>query len=155
MKSSPAEIERILAELEGTPGRLTDLTSGMRDDVLHNAPDNKSWSAAEILAHLRACADNWTYSIYAALAENTPELTDINERKWARVTGYARLPFERSLQAFALQREELLYVLKTLMAEGWERPVIISGRRHTVFSQARRLAKHEAKHCIQMESVMQ
>ena len=154
VKSSRAEIARILEALETTPRRLEELSAGKSDAALHKAADPKGWSAAENLAHLRACADVWTHSMYAMLAEKNPRLADINERKWAKVTGYAELPFERALKTFALQREELLNVLRALTAEDWERAAMIAGRRHTVFTQARRMAKHEARHLEQVASTL-
>ena len=154
MKSSPAEIRRALLQLEQTAPRLADATSGRTDDALHAAPGSETWSAAGILAHLRACADLWTHSVYAMLAKASPELPDIDERKWARVTKYADLPFAVSLQAFTLQRNVLLSVLGALPPEGWERDAIILGRRHTVFTQARRMAKHEAEHCEQVKALL-
>lgn len=85
---------------------------------------------------------------------DTPALPDINERKWAKVAGYAALPFSRSLEAFSLQRETLLLVLTSLPPQSWGRPALILGRRHTVFTQARRMAKHEAEHCDQMNALL-
>ena len=88
------------------------------------------------------------------LAENEPILPDINERKWARVTGCASVPFTASLQAFLLQRENLLRVLRPLPFESWERSGIIFECKHTVFTQTRRLAKHETEHVEQIESLL-
>jgi uncharacterized damage-inducible protein DinB len=154
MRSTPVEIRQALTRLEQTPLRRAAAASGLSEEALKTAPGEKSWSAAEILAHLRACADVWTYSIYAMLAEDTPTLADINERKWAKVTGYAALPFSRSLEAFSLQREALLQALNSLPPDSWGRPALILGRRHTVFTQARRMAKHEAEHCDQVEALL-
>ena len=88
------------------------------------------------------------------LAEKEPVLPDINERKWAKVTGYAEVPFAESFQAYVLQRENLLRVLKALPFEDWERSAVIFGRKHTVFTQARRMAKHEAEHAKQIEFLL-
>ena len=85
------------------------------------------------------------------LAEEEPVLPDINERKWTKVTRYSELPFTDSLEAFTMQRKSLLLVLKDLPFESWEKSAKILGRRHTVFTQARRLAKHEVEHCEQIE----
>src|SRR5215216_2050961 len=124
------------------------------DDVsLPPKAGDKSWSANDILAHLRSCTDLWTHSIYAMLAEDEPEFSDVNERKWAKVTHYSELPFEESLQAFSLQRKNLLRVLQALPFEAWERSAIIFGRKHTVFMQARRMAKHETEHIQQLETL--
>jgi hypothetical protein len=88
------------------------------------------------------------------LAENEPEFSDINEWKWAKVTRYAEVPFAESFQAFSLQRANLLRVLKGLPFEAWERSAIIFGRKHTVFTQTRRMAKHEGEHCEQIETLL-
>jgi hypothetical protein len=94
------------------------------------------------------------HSIYAMLAENEPSFSDINERNWARVTRYAELSFHQSLQAFSLQRENLVNVLNAIPFESWERSAIIFERRHTVFTQTRRMAKHEAEHLEQIDAVL-
>ncbi len=77
--------------------------------------------------------------------------SDINERKWAKVTRYAELPFAQSFQAYSMQRENLLRVLKALQFESWERSAVIFERKHTVFTQVRRMAKHETEHIKQIQ----
>ena len=154
MRATPVEIEKYLKILEETPRRILVLTRDMDTGSLQAKSDKNSWSVNDILAHLRSCADVWTHSIYAMLAEKEPVLPDINERKWAKATGYADVSFPESLQAFSLQRENLLRVLKALPVEAWERSAIIFERKHTVFTQTRRLAKHEMKHVEQIESLL-
>lgn len=155
MKAAPAEIEKYLTTLGETPRLIAKATKDFDDRLLQAKADKKSWSANDILAHLRSCADLWIHSIYAMLTENEPVLPDINERKWAKVTGYANLPFTESLQAFSLQRENFLRILKALPFEAWEKSAIIFERKHTVFTQVRRLAKHEGEHCEQIEHLLQ
>src|SRR6266545_136866 len=154
MKATPTEIEKFVQILSETPLRISQAAKGLDEARLQFKADKKSWSANDILAHLRSSADLWTHSIYAMLAENEPVFSDINERKWAKVTRYSELPFAESFQAFSLQRENLLRVLKDLPFESWERSAIIFGRKHTVFTQARRLAKHESEHIEQIESLL-
>lgn len=154
MKATGAEIEKYLATISETPGRIAQLAARCDEAQLHFKADTKTWSASDILAHLRACADLWIHSIYAMLAEHEPVFPDIDERKWAKVTRYAELPFHESLQAFSLQRETLLRVLHGLSNQSWERPASILGRRHTVFTQTRRLAKHEMEHIGQLKSAL-
>lgn len=154
MRATASEIEKYLRLLEETTHRIAAASKGIDDMRLQFKHDKKSWSANDILAHLRSCSDLWTHSIYGMLAEHEPAFSDINERKWANVTRYAELPFVESFQAFSLQRENLLRVLKALPFESWERSAIIFGRRHTVFTQARRMAKHENEHCEQIESLL-
>ncbi len=155
MKATPVEIEKYLKLLEENLRAIAAATKGIAAARLNDNPDKNSWSVNDILAHLRSCADVWTHSIYAMLAEKEPILPDINERKWAKVTGYAEVPFAESFQAYVLQRENLLRVLKMLPFESWEKPALIFGRKHTVFTQARRMAKHETEHVGQIESLLQ
>jgi len=154
MKANPSEIEKHLKLLEEIPRRIKSVTHELDDAHLQFKTDKKSWSVNDILAHLRSCSDLWTHSIYAMLAEHEPVFSDIDERKWAKVTRYAELPFAESFQAFSFQRENLLRVLKSLPFESWEKSAIIFERKHTVFTQARRMAKHENEHCEQIESLL-
>ena len=155
MKVTSAEIEMFMQILSETPLRISQASKGLDEANLQFKADRKSWSAKDILAHLRSCADLWTHSIYAMLAENEPVFSDIDERNWAKVTRYAELPFAESFQAFSLQRENLLRVLKNLRFESWERSAIIFERKHTVFTQTRRMAKHEQEHCEQIAALLQ
>jgi DinB superfamily len=155
MKATPSEVEKYLKIISETPLKMEQAIKGLDEACLQFKSEDKSWSVNDILAHLRSCTDIWTYSIYAMLAESEPEFSDINERKWAKVTRYAELSFGESFQAFSLQRENLLRVLKALPFESWERSAIIFGRKHTVFTQTRRLAKHEAEHVEQIENLLQ
>ena len=154
MKATQKEIDKALALLTETPIRIADAIEGIDKSILQTKRDRQSWSINDILAHLRSCADLWAHSIYAMLAENEPMFSDINERKWAKVTRYAEIPFHDSFQVFSLQRESLLHVLKALSFEAWERSAIIFERKHTVFTQTRRMAKHEQEHCQQIMSLL-
>jgi hypothetical protein len=154
MKSTPAEIGHILAALEQTPHTLERIAAECSEAQLASAPGQGGWSAQEVLAHLRACADLWTQSIYAMLAEKDPVLADINERKYALAARYAEVPFMPALTEFRSQRANLLRVLTALKPEEWERGAVILGRSHTVFTQARRLAKHEGEHAGQLDALL-
>jgi hypothetical protein len=154
MKATPKDIEKFMQQLEEMPESIYACAAGLDDARLHGSPAARTWSAAEILAHIRACADLWTFSIYAMLAEKEPVLADINERKWTKITRYAALPFHFSLQAYTLQRSHLLQILHDLPFESWERSATILRRRHTVFTQARRLAIHETEHLEQLKTLL-
>lgn len=71
LEATPDEIARQLALLNGTVGRLNAYTKGSSNSQLATPPDGKSWSVVQILAHLRSCADLWTYSIYAMLVDKS------------------------------------------------------------------------------------
>ena len=148
------EIEEVLALLEATPARIAQSTAGLDEDRLRQRPAKDEWSAVHILSHLRACDAVWTYSIHAMLALDDPTLAHIHPRAWARKLCYEDGSFANSLTALTVQRADLLRVLRKLLPEDWARGAKIDGRRHTVFSQARRLALHETQHCDQIAGVV-
>jgi hypothetical protein len=155
LKFTEQELQECLALLEETIARIAALTGGLTDAQLATPPGKKEWSVVEILAHVRGCNDVWTHSIYAMLSEYNPILADIDERRWAKATRYATLGFQQSFAAFSLSHAELLRVLHDLPEAAWERTCDIGGRKHSVFSQVRRMALHEQKHWAQIEATLQ
>lgn len=153
MKMTQAEIEDVLHLLAKTPERITAVIQTLAPAQLHARPDSNAWSINEILAHLRACADVWGKDIDAMLAEDSPTLRHISPRTYLHKTNYLTLEFAASFQMFTEQRRTLLVKLHSLSQPQWARSAEIKGRRHTVFSQARRLALHEAGHYEQIESL--
>ncbi len=153
LKPTPQEIARFTQVLAQTPVRIQAVTAGLDEANLRQALAARQWSVADVLAHLRACAELWSYSIYAMLAEDEPVLALIDERRWARAARWSEAPFHLALQAFNLQRSELLAVLAALSPAGWERRATIAGRGHSVNSQVRRMALHEEEHSAQIEAL--
>jgi len=153
MKATMAEIEEALQRLTETPGRIATATEAMTAGQLQHRPDAKTWSANDILAHLRACADVWGETIESMLQEDEPTLRHISPRTYMRKTDYPQLLFEESFQAFVKQRDDLLQTLIGLEFADWSRGALIKDRRHTVFTQARRMALHEATHNEQLEAL--
>jgi hypothetical protein len=154
LKPSPKEIDLHVTQLADTAPQLQSIVTGLSGDDLRWSTSKKDWSVVEILAHVRACADVWTYSIYAMLTENQPSLSLIDERRWAKTLGYADLSFEMSFKAFVMQREHLLRVLGGTYADAWERTANIEGRNHSVFSQTRQMALHEVEHMQQFQEMV-
>jgi uncharacterized damage-inducible protein DinB len=154
VKATSAEIEKYLAIISQMPHQIAQAVQDVDEARLQCKADRKSWSVNDILAHLRSCADLWTHSMYAMLAASEPVFSDVDERKWAKVTRYAELPFHDSLRAYSLQRENLVRVLRALRFESWECSAILFERKHTVFTQTRRLAKHEQEHVKQIEALL-
>jgi len=148
-------IEQVLTLLKETPPQLAALTSGLAPVHLQTAPAHNEWSANDVLAHLRACADVWGSSIAAILAnEGTPTLRAVNPRTWIKRTDYCELAFGPSLHAYATQRAALLSELDSLPPEGWSRTARVIGAgaalERTVQDYAQRLARHEQPHIQQI-----
>lgn len=158
MIANPADIETFLQILTATPQRLASASAGLENERLYFKPDKKAWSANDILAHLRACADVWGKSMAAMLTQDHPTLRYISPRTWIRKTDYPKLEFRASLLAFTRQRNDLLKSLQPLTIAEWSRAASFTettlGRQETVFSYARRMALHEIGHCEQIEALL-
>ena len=68
MSDRPLSIEQVLTMLAAAPPRLAALTADLAPAQLQTRPAAEEWSAPEVLAHLRACADVWGDCIRAMLA---------------------------------------------------------------------------------------
>jgi hypothetical protein len=147
-------IEQVLSLLAETPPRLEALSADVAPAQLQAAPNDDEWSANDVLAHLRACADVWGGCIAAIIAEERPTLRAVNPRTWITQTNYRELEFRHSSRAFAAQRAELLAVLESLPPEDWLRMATVTATgkalERTVLFYARWLAEHERPHVKQV-----
>ncbi len=150
--------EQVLTALAGTPPRIAALTAGLGPPQWRTPPPDGGWSAIEMLAHLRACADVWGDCIAAMLAHDRPTLRAVDPRTWIKRTDYLDQAGEPSLHAFATQRTALLAVLEPLAPEGWARAAIVTGAGkpldRTVLFYARWMATHEQPHLKQLDRVV-
>jgi hypothetical protein len=145
------DIEGYITTLSETPRRLAGSAAGLGDDQLYKALAPGEWSPSRLLAHLRAAAEVWGESIAEMLGQPSPDIPYIHPNQRMKAGGYAGLDYQASLLAYTRQRQALLEILRNLQPGDWSRPATIRGRRHTVFSQTRRMALHEADHWAQIE----
>jgi hypothetical protein len=96
--------EQVLNLLAATPTRIAALTAGLAPAQLQTPLNHDQWSANDVLAHLRSCADVWGGCIAAMLAEDRPTLRAVNPTTWIKRTDYPEQEFGSSLRAFAAQR---------------------------------------------------
>jgi hypothetical protein len=147
-------IEQVLSLLAETPLRIAALTACLAPAQLHYAPARDEWSANDVLAHLRACADVWGNCMMTMIAEDRPTLRAVNPRSWINKTNYLDLEFRQSLRAFGRQRAELLAALDPLPREDWSRRATVTGAgavlERTVLFYGRWLAGHERSHVKQI-----
>src|SRR5688572_15517455 len=119
--------EQALALLAEAPRRIAALTKGLTEAQLHRAPESGEWSANEVLAHLRACADTRGEAIRTILASDHPTFRAVNPLTWLKETDYLELDFRPSLRAFTRQRAALLGILESLPHRGWSRAATVTG----------------------------
>lgn len=159
MADSSLSREQILSLLAEAPQHIAAATEGLTPVQLRARPAPEAWSANEVLAHLRACADMWGGSLRATLAADHPTLRAINPRTWIKQTDYRQQEFRPSLEAFAAQRAELLAFLDRLSPADWERTATVTGAgrplERSVYSYAHRLVIHERPHRKQIAQLAQ
>jgi hypothetical protein len=150
--------EQILPLLATTPQRLAALTADLSSAQLRTPPNPDEWSANDVLAHLRSCADVWGNCMVAIIAEDMPTLRAVNPLTWIKQTDYLDLEFRPSLRSFATQRADLLAVLEALPPEGWERSATVTGAgkvlERTVLFYGDWMARHERQHVKQVEHIV-
>ncbi len=158
MPNKSLTTEQVLTLLAATPQRIAALTADLAPAQLRTAPSLGEWSANDVLAHLRACADVWGSCIAAMIAEDRPTLRAVNPVTWIQKTDYLELEFRPSLRSFAKQRADLLALLEPLSPEGWSRSATVTGAGRalvrTVLFYAQWLAGHERPHVKQVERIV-
>jgi len=146
----PLTIDQLLDQLKEQPEAIAKLTADLPRGRLHRAPSPGEWSANDVLAHLRACADIWGRYIAIIVAEDRPTIRATNPTTWIKSTNYPDLEFAASFRAFVKQRAELLAILRPLPKAAWSRTAAVTGagrpRERTVLDYARWLANHERSH---------
>lgn len=154
----PLTPEQILALLAATPKNIGTLTVGLTSTQLHSSLSPDEWSANDVLAHLRSCADVWGNYIKMIITQDRPAFRAVSPRTWIKKTDYRSQAFQPSLQAFITQRLELLASLESLPFAGWSRAAMVTmvGRvlERTVSDYAERMIQHEGPHIQQIEQTV-
>ncbi len=157
MPNQSLTIDQVLMILAATPPGIAALTARLRPAQTHTSPGHGEWSANEVLAHLRSCADVWGDCIVAIITRDEPTLRAINPRTWIEHTDYLEQEFGRSLRAFARQRKHLLKVLGPLPPQAWSRSATVTGAgkplERTMLFYGQWLAGHERTHLRQIERI--
>jgi hypothetical protein len=149
--------EQVLTLLASAPERIAAATTALTPAQLRTSLADGEWSAIEVLAHLRSCADVWGDCIATMLVEERPTLREVHPSAWIRQTDYPDLEFGPSLQAFVAQRADLLATLSSLTPQSWARSATVTGAgkplERTVLFYARWLARHEQTHVKWFERI--
>ena len=147
----------VLTVLEENPRRIAAATANVAASRLRSVRILGEWSATDVLAHLRACADARGDFIPKMLAAQRPTLRAVDPRSLIERTNYRALEFAPSFRAFGRQRARLLALLTPLPPEGWSRTALVTAggpvRERTVLHYAQWLARHERTHVRHIERV--
>ena len=148
------QTHNLLDRLASIPARVARAVAGWSEADLHTSSATDEWSAAAILAHLRASDDIITPRIYAMLVRDNPPLAAYDDRRWAEVARYEQADFQTSLDLFTFRRAELVTMLRRVPPADWQR----AGLHEThglisILQVVTHLVEHEEEHCTQLEAI--
>jgi hypothetical protein len=154
MAADRREIEQSLDHLRATAPRIAAATEGVSGSILHRRTPEEPWSVNDVVAHIRAAADNRERFIRRMASGEHARLAYVSPRSELKKTDYVNRPFAENLAAFTTQRQVLVDWLETLPADSWTRGSLIRDRPETVATYARYLTDHERAHCEQIEALL-
>ena len=147
-------IAELIPRLSAIPTRIAQTVAGWPAARLHSAPADGAWSAADILAHLRATDDILAFRAFMILARDNPPMLSFDERRWSKVAGYPQADFHTSLEAFRLRRAELVAMLRRAATEDWQRTGAHEERGPlTLLDVIGSVVEHDEEHCEQLEAI--
>jgi uncharacterized damage-inducible protein DinB len=147
-------IERQLDRVRAAPVRIAAATAGVADDRLRRRTAAEPWSVNDVLAHVRAAADQRDRFIRRMATGEHVTLPYRSPRSELRKTDYVDRPFAENLASFTAKRAALVEWLEALPRDAWSRGARIRDRPETVASYVGHLTDHEQLHCDQIEALL-
>ena len=144
-------------ELAAIPKLVAAIVDGHDDTRLTWRPDEKTWSASDVLAHLRSCAEVQGKWIAAMLDRDNPTLRAVSPRSAFRK--YVDRDVRVSLEEFTAERAALVKRLRSLDDAGWRRSLTFTGAaprssNPDVIACAWGLVQHEKHHLDQLRELL-
>ncbi|MGH2608006.1 MAG: DinB family protein [Tepidiformaceae bacterium] len=151
------EPTELTEELASVPKLLAGILAGHDDTRLTWRPDDKTWSASDLLAHLRSCAEVQGKWIAAMLDRDNPTFRAVSPRSAFRK--YVDRDVALSLKEFTEERAALVKRLRSLDPAGWKRTLTFTGASPrstiaTVTACAWGLVQHEKDHLDQFRNLL-
>ena len=119
--SRPQSTQDVLSLLRSNISRIGEHSAHLTSEQLRTAPGPEEWSANDVLAHIRSCADVWGGCIARIRAEDKTTIRAVDPRTWMKSTDYPELEFRASFLAYDAQRADLVLLLESLSDEAWMR----------------------------------
>jgi hypothetical protein len=171
MPTSETPSSAVLSRLERTPGEVARAISAAPTAALATRPDPHSWSATEIVCHLRDVEELFQSRFHTILAIEEPTILafggtpndlrawriggpighPLDPDRWAAERQYIRNDAHEALAALQRRRREVITVLSALSPTEWQRGgVHPSQGRLPLVDWVARLAAHDDNHLDQL-----
>jgi hypothetical protein len=135
-----------------------DLVAAIRrtpEHVLAKRPDEKSWSAVEVLCHLRDTEEAYMTRLQMMLAMHEPPFPVVEPDRWASERQYQRNDAREAIAAFRVRRGESLALLHRLRPEERTRAGVHATRgRMTIDDVVALMAWHDDNHLDQLKRAL-
>jgi hypothetical protein len=151
------EPKELTKELAAVPKLIAGILAGHDGARLTWRADEKTWSASDLLAHLRSCQEVQGKWIAAMLDRDNPTLRAVSPRSAFRK--YVDRDVTVSLKEFAEDRAALVKRLRSLDEADWKRTLTFTGASPrstiaTVTACAWGLVQHEKDHLQQFRDLL-
>ncbi len=149
-------IENTLAEMDRAADDFVEILRGVSEAVLSRRPDEKNWSAKEIICHVRDTEEYFLTRFQMILSFAEPKFSPADAGRWAAERQYLRNDVGESLAAFRQRRRETLAFVKGIKPEEWGRTCIHAVRgRMTLRDYLNLLAGHDKNHMDQIKRALE
>ncbi|MBI2217826.1 MAG: DinB family protein [Candidatus Rokubacteria bacterium] len=152
----PLSRPEMLERLERTPVALATLLRGRSSDRLSRRAAPDSWSATEVVCHLRDAEETVMVRLRTLLDMDEPPILDVGPAdRWAAERQYARQHAGEAWNAFSRRRDETLEVLRALSSAQWQRAGMAPRRtRVTIEDFTRVMLRHDDNHLQQIRRAL-
>jgi uncharacterized damage-inducible protein DinB len=150
-----ATLEEQLARMERTVNDYSAAVKGVPDAKLSKRPDDKNWSAKEVVCHVRDTEESFMARFQTIMAMDEPKFLPVEPDRWAVERQYQRNDVPEALAAFKSRRDDTLRFFRGLKAEQWERGGIHATRgKMTLKDFVELMAWHDDNHLDQLKRAL-
>ena len=147
--------EEHLARLERTADDLAAAIHGVPSERMGARPRARSWSATEVVCHLRDTEELFQTGFASILGSDAPSLHPGEPDRWAEERQYLRNDPAQALAAFRRRRTETLALLRHLQPAHWDRVGVHAARgRQTMRELVGLVAAHDDVHLDQLRRAL-
>ena len=121
-------VPELIAAYEGGTDDLAASIKGMSNEQLKARPVPGRWSTLEVLCHLSDSEIVMVDRIKRAIAMEKPLLIGYDESRYAAALAYDRRDAAEELATIRAARNQMSRILRSMVADAWERPAVHNER---------------------------
>lgn len=117
------EIQSWISEIAKLPAQLQEAVKDLKDSQLDTPYRDGGWTVRQVVHHIADSHMNAYIRFKLALTEDKPTIKPYQEKLWAEMEDSAKLPVETSLSLIGPLHERMVYVLRRIKGEQFNRVV--------------------------------